>query len=76
MWEKLFPGNSKRAILSKICAMNLLSDPLFFMPTFYIFKETLTQNALAWTMGKWALGGHAISRLDQAVDLQASPTEC
>jgi protein Mpv17 len=43
-WERLFPGNSKKNVISKICGMNLLSDPLLFMPTFYIFKETLTSG--------------------------------
>jgi hypothetical protein len=43
-WERLFPGNEPRAIISKICGMNLLSDPLLFMPTFYIFKETMTSG--------------------------------
>ena len=42
VWEKVFPGTSKRAVFSKICAMNLLSDPLFFMPTFYIFQQAMT----------------------------------
>lgn len=44
VWEKVFPGTSRRAVMSKICAMNLLSDPLFFMPTFYIFQEVLTSG--------------------------------
>jgi protein Mpv17 len=43
-WERLFPGTQKRAIIAKICGMNLLSDPLLFMPTFYIFKETMTSG--------------------------------
>lgn len=58
LWEKLFPGNSKKAITSKVFAMNLLSDPLFFMPTFYIFRETLAQGAIAWATVKAALLGY------------------
>merc|ERR1712228_665781 len=57
-WEQLFPGNKPRAVLSKICAMNLLSDPLLFMPAFYIFKEVMTQNKLAWATVKAALLGY------------------
>ena len=58
LWEKLFPGNSKKSITSKVFAMNLLSDPLFFMPTFYIFRETLAQGAIAWATVKAALLGY------------------
>ena len=46
VWEKVFPGTSRRAVLSKICAMNLLSDPLLFMPTFYIFQHVITSGSL------------------------------
>ena len=42
VWEKVFPGTSAKAVVSKICAMNLLTDPMFFMPTFYIFQEVMT----------------------------------
>jgi Mpv17 / PMP22 family len=38
-WERIFPGTKPRAVVSKICAMNLVSDPLLFMPTFYIFHQ-------------------------------------
>jgi len=60
VWENVFPGSSKRNIVAKICAMNLLSDPLFFMPTFYIFKEIMvtatsttapSAAAAAWSVG-------------------------
>jgi Mpv17 / PMP22 family len=40
-WEKLFPGTSTRAVASKVCGMNLVSDPLFFFPAFYLFKQIL-----------------------------------
>jgi protein Mpv17 len=43
-WERLFPGTKPRAVVTKICGMNLLSDPLLFMPTFYIFKQVMTEG--------------------------------
>jgi hypothetical protein len=55
--EKAFPGNKRRAVISKIFAMNLLSDPMLFMPTFYIFKEAMTQG-LGWGTVKAALLGY------------------
>ncbi|CAB9523532.1 Mpv17 / PMP22 family [Seminavis robusta] len=55
VWEKVFPGTSKRAVVSKICAMNLFSDPLFFMPTFYIFQEAMTTGTVGWATVKAAL---------------------
>jgi hypothetical protein len=41
VWEKLFPGKSRKAVFQKICAMNLLSDPFLFLPVFYVFKQLL-----------------------------------
>jgi len=55
VWEKLFPGTSKRAIAAKICAMNLLSDPILFMPTFYVFQQTMTSGTLTFATIKTAL---------------------
>lgn len=40
-WERLFPGTSQRAVASKVCGMNLISDPLLFFPAFYLFKQFL-----------------------------------
>jgi protein Mpv17 len=57
-WEKLFPGTKPKAVISKICAMNLLSDPLLFMPTFYIFKEVMGQGGLTLPTVKAALWGY------------------
>jgi Mpv17 / PMP22 family len=57
-WEKLFPGNSRKAVVSKICGMNLLADPLFFMPTFYIFKEVMATGSLGMATVKAALLGY------------------
>jgi len=54
-WEKLFPGTKPRNVIAKICGMNLISDPLLFMPTFYIFKEFLQVGTLSWGMVKAAL---------------------
>jgi hypothetical protein len=62
-WEKLFPGNSPKAVVSKICGMNLLSDPLLFMPCFYIFKEVLAQGSLTTATVKaalWAYKGNCL----------------
>lgn len=56
-WEKVFPGTKPRAVISKICGMNLLSDPILFMPTFYIFKEVMNQG-FAWGTVKAALLGY------------------
>jgi len=53
-WARIFPGNSKRAVVSKVCGMNLLSDPMLFFPLFYIFKETL-QGGFAFATVKAAL---------------------
>lgn len=49
-WERLFPGTTPRNVISKICGMNLLSDPLLFMPTFYIFREFMVQGTLTWSV--------------------------
>jgi len=43
-WERAFPGTKPKAVLSKICGMNFLSDPILFMPSFYIFKEVMTRG--------------------------------
>ena len=36
----LFPGMTQR-VVAKCAVMNGLADPLLFLPTFYIFKETI-----------------------------------
>lgn len=53
-WEKVLPGTKPKAVILKICGMNLLSDPLLFMPTFYIFKEAMS-TGLAFATIKTAL---------------------
>ena len=63
VWEKVFPGTSRRAVISKICAMNLLSDPILFMPTFYIFQQTLASGSLTWSTiqtALWAYKGNCL----------------
>lgn len=42
--EPAFPGNMRRAVLSKIFCMNFISDPLLFLPTFYVFKEVASEQ--------------------------------
>ena len=39
--ERMFPGQLTRAVIAKCALMNGLADPLLFLPTFYIFKETI-----------------------------------
>lgn len=46
-WERAFPGTKGKAVLSKMCGMNFVSDPLLFFPTFYAFKEVLNAGGLA-----------------------------
>lgn len=58
VWEKAFPGTSRKAVISKICAMNLLSDPLLFMPCFYIFQQAMLASGgggLSWNTIQTAL---------------------
>eukprot|EP00529_Nitzschia_sp_RCC80_P029634 CAMPEP_0113456380 /NCGR_PEP_ID=MMETSP0014_2-20120614/8856_1 /TAXON_ID=2857 /ORGANISM="Nitzschia sp." /LENGTH=319 /DNA_ID=CAMNT_0000347829 /DNA_START=222 /DNA_END=1181 /DNA_ORIENTATION=+ /assembly_acc=CAM_ASM_000159 len=45
VWERLFPGTSKRAVAFKVCGMNFVSDPMFFFPAFYLFKQILVLQA-------------------------------
>jgi hypothetical protein len=47
IWERLFPGASPKSVVAKILGMNLLSDPLLFFPSFYIFQTFLEQRQLA-----------------------------
>ena len=55
LWEKWFPGTKPKAVIAKTLGMNLLSDPIFFMPTFYIFKEVMSQGGLGMATVKAAL---------------------
>ena len=64
VWEKFFPGTSTKAVVSKICGMNLLSDPLLFMPTFYIFKEAMVSGLTFGTIKAALLGYKANCLLD------------
>jgi hypothetical protein len=62
-WERLFPGTKPRNVVAKICGMNLLSDPILFMPTFYVFREFLLQGTLSWAVIKAALVGYQANAL-------------
>jgi hypothetical protein len=41
LWERLFPGSGLVPAAQKILAMNLISDPVFFFPTFYTMRTVL-----------------------------------
>lgn len=45
VFERLWPGASVAMNLSKIAATNLISDPVFFFPAFYIIREALATEA-------------------------------
>merc|ERR1712106_596018 len=52
----LFPGQTTRAVVAKCAVMNGLADPLLFLPTFYIFKETIrTAHRPDWSTVSGAL---------------------
>ena len=44
--EGMFPGQTARAVVAKCALMNGVADPFFFLPTFYIFKETIRNTQL------------------------------
>lgn len=44
--QVLFPGKSTRMIIAKVLATNLISDPVFFFPTFYAMREVLNAPSL------------------------------
>jgi len=44
--EGMFPGQTARAVAAKCALMNGVADPFFFLPTFYIFKETIRKTQL------------------------------
>merc|ERR1719387_2068418 len=43
LWERMFPGAQFVPVVKKILATNLISDPVFFFPTFYTFREALAR---------------------------------
>jgi len=45
-FELVWPGVGMRNVLKKIAAANLISDPVFFFPTFYTLKEALNTQHL------------------------------
>jgi len=44
--ERIFPGQLARAVVAKCAAMNGVADPFFFLPTFYILKETICKTQM------------------------------
>mmetsp|Transcript_48635 Transcript_48635/g.103972 ORF Transcript_48635/g.103972 Transcript_48635/m.103972 type:complete len:241 (+) Transcript_48635:468-1190(+) len=44
VFERIWPGSSFRASLSKLLATNFISDPVFFFPTFYVIREALASK--------------------------------
>ena len=45
--ERLFPGQSLRAVLAKCGMMNGFCDPCFFLPTFYVFKAAVFSDVVS-----------------------------
>ncbi len=43
LWERLFPGSGFVPVAQKILATNLISDPVFFFPTFYTMRAALAK---------------------------------
>lgn len=46
LFERLWPGRTLKNNVCKILASNLISDPVFFFPTFYTFREVCNADAL------------------------------
>jgi hypothetical protein len=44
LYERLFPGNALRNVAAKVLASNLISDPVFFFPTFYTMREVINRG--------------------------------
>jgi protein Mpv17 len=49
LWERMFPGASFVPVVQKILATNLISDPVFFFPTFYTLREAMARPREAVT---------------------------
>ena len=45
-FEAVWPGTGLRQVVAKVAAANLISDPVFFFPTFYTLKEVLNTRRL------------------------------
>jgi len=45
-FERAFPGRGVWPTVKKICAMNLIGDPVFFFPCFYTMKEVFRTSVL------------------------------
>ena len=61
LFERLWPGKGAKSVVSKILASNLISDPVFFFPTFYAFREGLNDRGPKdWgSPGRWVTQGLA-----------------
>lgn len=46
MLERLWPGRSWGSVLRKVCAVNLVADPIIFFPAFYTLKEWMHTGTL------------------------------
>jgi len=44
--EHRFPGRSIGNIIRKVCAVNLIADPIFFFPAFYTLREWMHTRSL------------------------------
>jgi protein Mpv17 len=47
LYERLFPGTGIMNVTKKVLLSNLVSDPVFFFPTFYAFKEIINTNSIS-----------------------------
>mmetsp|Transcript_20593 Transcript_20593/g.71271 ORF Transcript_20593/g.71271 Transcript_20593/m.71271 type:complete len:212 (+) Transcript_20593:227-862(+) len=46
LFERIWPGRTWGNTIAKIAASNLISDPVFFFPTFYTFREVCNTGEL------------------------------
>ena len=72
----LFPGNSARAIASKVLASNFISDPVFFFPTFYTFREVINRGAFQPSCFTDGLANYAANYRTDWVNSKFSGSAC
>ena len=72
----LFPGNSARAIASKVLASNFISDPVFFFPTFYTFREVINRGAFRPSCFTDGLANYAANYRTDWVNSKFSGSAC
>ena len=56
LYEGLWPGQSIKHVVIKVALSNIISDPVFFFPTFYTMKEILNTGDASLSTVKTALG--------------------